>query len=191
MLGGPGSGKGTQCQKACDVLNIHHISAGELLRNEVRTDSVESKLISTHLVEGKIVPAAITARLLFKTIGRLSPSIVLVDGFPRNQDNYETWESMISSHSDSVDSDVSCLFISCPDQELIARLQHRGRSSGRSDDNSDTITKRLEVFKAETLPVVDLFHKHHGLHSVDGTGTTEEVHRRFLNAIQNSLKGKI
>lgn len=98
VLGGPGSGKGTLCQKIVDKYGYVHLSAGDLLREErAKPGSQFGELIENHIKNGTIVPVEITCSLLVRAMDH-SDNIYkrfLIDGFPRNQDNVEGWNKVI------------------------------------------------------------------------------------------------
>ncbi len=141
MLGGPGSGKGTQCAILEKSFAMVHLSAGDLLRAERQSGSKDAELIESFIREGKIVPVAITVALLKRAIeenvarGR---KLFLVDGFPRNQDNLDGWMAAMAGYADV----LAVLFFDCPEAVMEARLLERGKTSGRSDDNAEAIRKR-------------------------------------------------
>ncbi|CAN0307912.1 unnamed protein product, partial [Hapterophycus canaliculatus] len=90
VLGGPGSGKGTQCERLAKEYGYVHLSAGELLRQERASGSSDGQLIDEYIREGRIVPVAISLALLRKAMEASGPlSRFLIDGFPRNRDNVE------------------------------------------------------------------------------------------------------
>ena len=138
ILGGPGAGKGTQCDKLLDHYScIRHFSVGELLRN---ASGPQKELIDSYLVSGSIVPVEISLGLLEKAMSdeTSASQICLVDGFPRNYDNLEGWNKIMS-----VNSDVLGVFLfDCPVEELERRILSRGETSGRSDDNIASARKR-------------------------------------------------
>jgi UMP-CMP kinase len=93
ILGGPGSGKGTQSELLRDRHNFVHLSAGDLLRTERKNkDSQDGALIEKCIVEGKIVPSQITVKLLGNAMTKEKErNRFLIDGFPRNQENLQNW----------------------------------------------------------------------------------------------------
>jgi len=94
ILGGPGAGKGTQCQKIVEEFSFVHLSAGELLREEKKSGSKDADLINRCMSEGKIVPVEITIKLLKKAMEmnvEKGKYLFLIDGFPRNEDNWNGW----------------------------------------------------------------------------------------------------
>lgn len=153
VLGGPGAGKGTQCTKLSSEYGLLHISAGELLREERNSGSSQGELIESIIKEGNIVPSSITVALIEKAIKNSKASRILVDGFPRNLENLDTWNDMMKDQMET----KSCIFIECPETELERRILLRGQSSGRSDDNMESARKRFSTYKQSTLPVVEHF----------------------------------
>ncbi len=83
MLGGPGSGKGTNCARIVEHFGYVHLSAGDLLRAERASGSKLADMINTYIAEGKIVPADVTVRLLREAMEKSGSNKFLVDGFPR------------------------------------------------------------------------------------------------------------
>ena len=114
-------------------------------------------LINQCIVEGKIVPVEITCGLLKKAMEKngWASKKFLIDGFPRNQDNEQGWQSVMK---DIVE--VPCmLFFDAPEDVLIQRVLERSKSSGRNDDNIESVKKRLETFYSSTLPIVEGYEK--------------------------------
>jgi len=157
-LGGPGAGKGTMCELAEQQLNWVHLSAGDLLRAERKREGSENgKLIEDYIAQGKIVPVEITVTLLkaameaeMASSGR---SNFLVDGFPRSLENWAGWKRVFGE--DCVIPVM--LFFECPLAVLEARILKRGKYSGRSDDNIESLRKRFVTYKEETMPIVEVF----------------------------------
>jgi len=155
VLGGPGSGKGTNCEKIVEKFGYHHLSAGDLLREERNSGSKLAEMINTYIKEGKIVPAEVTVDLLRKAMDKSGANKFLIDGFPRDPDNLSCWEEKMSD---------ACfveflLFLECPEEEMMQRLLERGKTSGRNDDNEDSIRKRFKTYIQSTQPIVDHFRK--------------------------------
>jgi UMP-CMP kinase len=154
ILGGPGSGKGTQCARLVQWFGYTHLSAGDLLRGEQQRDSPQALLIKNYIKEGKIVPVEITCGLLLKAMTELEETqaerVFLVDGFPRTFENWEGWQRVVGA-------DVALAFVlllECGEDVMRERLLARGRTSGRADDNQEAIQKRLRVLRHETIPLV-------------------------------------
>jgi len=102
VLGGPGSGKGTACTRLVEEKGFIHLSAGDLLRAEKSSGSKNAELINNYIVNGQIVPVEITVNLIkdaMKAKG-WEKKRFLVDGFPRNKDNLDGWESVMGDDAD-------------------------------------------------------------------------------------------
>jgi UMP-CMP kinase len=95
VLGGPGSGKGTQCSKIVETFGFVHLSAGDLLRAEIKSGNENGNMIQNMIKEGKIVPAEVTVKLLQKAMEESENDKFLIDGFPRNEENRAIFESVV------------------------------------------------------------------------------------------------
>eukprot|EP00164_Ancoracysta_twista_P004977 GFYU01006769.1.p1 GENE.GFYU01006769.1~~GFYU01006769.1.p1 ORF type:complete len:438 (+),score=151.02 GFYU01006769.1:121-1434(+) len=155
VLGGPGCGKGTQCGRISKEFGYVHLSAGDLLREEVKSGSDNGKMIGDMIKAGKIVPGYITVGLLEMAIrkGQAEGSNnFLVDGFPRAIEQ-------VHDFTKHVCEGAFVLYFSCPQSVMQERLLERGKTSGRSDDNMESIQKRFVTFKETSMPVIDYFRK--------------------------------
>jgi UMP-CMP kinase len=153
VLGGPGSGKGTQCELISEAFDFCHLSAGELLRAERQRGSPFGAEIERHIKQGSIVPAEITTALLLNAMRSSGRRNFLIDGFPRNADNLDGWKRVVKNQA----CVLGVLFFDCPEREMERRLLERGKTSGRTDDNLDSVRKRFRTFAEHTMPVVDLY----------------------------------
>lgn len=111
VLGGPGSGKGTNCAKIVELYGYVHLSAGDLLREERNSGSELAEMINTYIAEGKIVPAEVTVRLLHAAMEKSGKTKFLVDGFPRDMDNLNCWLVYIYVHILSTVPNIRSLLI--------------------------------------------------------------------------------
>ncbi|KAI5005699.1 UMP-CMP kinase 1-like [Hordeum vulgare subsp. vulgare] len=167
VIGGPGSGKGTQCAKIVSQFGFTHLSAGDLLREEVKSDTEQGTMIKNLMHEGKLVPSEIIVRLLLKAMLASGNDKFLIDGFPRDEENREAYEKIINIEPEFV------LLIDCSREEMERRILHRNQ--GRDDDNMETIRQRFEVFQQSTLPVIQHYEKMGKLRRVDGTRQPDMV----------------
>jgi len=176
VLGGPGAGKGTQCTNIVENFKSWaHISAGDCLRAE-RQDpsSADGELINTFIKEGQIVPVRITVKLLQKAMAahaKDGKTHFLIDGYPRNLDNVEGWEQNVG------DAAKVCgvLFFDANEEELEKRLLSRGQTSGRVDDNLESIRKRFKTYEAETMPIINRYKQESKVYTIDGLPPAEDV----------------
>ncbi|TPX35399.1 hypothetical protein SeMB42_g07182 [Synchytrium endobioticum] len=152
VLGAPGTGKGTQCDRIVAEFEYTHLSTGDLLRAEVASGSELGQQLDAMMTEGKLVPLETTLRLIREAMERADPEApgFLLDGFPRELPQAHAFESQIAK----------CKFVlvfDCPEEALIRRLLKRGETSGRADDNIETITKRFKTFQDASRPVIKYF----------------------------------
>eukprot|EP00057_Strongylocentrotus_purpuratus_P004699 XP_003729266.1 PREDICTED: UMP-CMP kinase isoform X3 [Strongylocentrotus purpuratus] len=151
VLGGPGAGKGTQCQKIVEKFGFVHLSAGDLLRAERQSGSKDGELIETYIKNGDIVPVEITLNLLERSMNGNATKKFLIDGFPRNEDNLTGWNNKME---DKVDFKF-VLFFDCSQDTCVERILERGKTSGRSDDNVESLKKRFMTYVNSTKPIID------------------------------------
>jgi len=168
-----GSGKGTLCEKIAKIYNYEHVSVGDLLRDE-KACSKHSELIKEYQIEGKIVPAEITIGSLKSKISELNSSGVyniLLDGFPCNSENLEYWNQIVG---DSVKLEY-VIYLNCSEDTMIDRVLKRGKTSGRMDDNEESVVKRIKVFNEQSLPVIKYYEKLNFVKQIDSCQTPEKV----------------
>jgi UMP-CMP kinase len=171
VLGGPGSGKGTNCARIVEKYGYTHLSAGDLLREERKSGSSLAEMIETYIREGKIVPAKVTVDLLRKAMEKSGNDKFLVDGFPRDMDNLKCWQENMADVADV----KFLLYLACPQQIMLTRLLERGKTSGRSDDNEDSIKKRFETYESQTKPIIEHFRALGKVKEVDSNRDIEKV----------------
>ncbi|XP_026170398.1 UMP-CMP kinase [Mastacembelus armatus] len=177
VLGGPGAGKGTQCSKIVENYNYTHLSAGDLLREErAREGSEVGQLIASYIKEGKIVPVKITISLLRKAMEETMKKDekmfrFLIDGFPRNEDNLQGWNSDMNGKADV----KFVLFFDCGNEVCINRCLERGKSSGRTDDNRESLEKRIQTYLQSTRPIIEQYEKQGKVRTVDASRSVAEV----------------
>lgn len=180
ILGGPGSGKGTQSEYLVRDFGFTHLSAGDLLRAEQeRSGSQYGDLIKEYIRDGKIVPMEVTVKLLENAMQESLSNgrgKFLIDGFPRKMDQAAFFES-------SVCPSRCTLFLDCPQNVMKERLLDRGKTSGRSDDNAESIEKRFKTFAETSMPVVDAFEKEGKVVRVSAVGPVEDVHQRVIEGL--------
>lgn len=180
LLGGPGSGKGTLSELIKkNYNNVGYMSAGELLRGAAAADTPEGRALAEQLRRGEIVPQEITIGLLREQIEKQDKDFYLIDGFPRQVDQAQTFE-------DTVVAPKAVLFLSVSDDVLIKRLLNRGKTSGRSDDNEESIRLRIDVYHKKCLPVNEYFGER--LTKIDANRTPMEIFEEVKKIINKILE---
>ncbi|KAL6940886.1 bifunctional uridylate/adenylate kinase [Hanseniaspora vineae] len=187
VLGGPGVGKGTQCARMVKDYGFVHLSAGDLLRAEQsRKGSEFGELIKRYITEGLIVPQEITIQLLKNAIlehyytsdASKQSKKFLVDGFPRKMDQAITFEKEITPSK-------VVLFFDCSEDIMLTRLMERSKTSGREDDNIESIQKRFKTFVETSMPVVEYFEKLNKVVKIDCAKTVDEVYEEVKTALKD------
>ncbi|CAD6996370.1 unnamed protein product [Ceratitis capitata] len=176
VLGGPGAGKGTQCSKIVERYHFVHLSAGDLLREErAREGSEYGTLIEDYIRNGKIVPVEVTCSLLEKAMQNSGKNRFLIDGFPRNQDNLDGWTRQMA---DKVNFQF-VLFFNCNEDTCVERCLARGQGgSGRSDDNLESLKKRIQTYNNDSLPIIKHYEQLGQVKQVDANPSAEEVFKK-------------
>jgi len=194
VLGGPGAGKGTQCSLLVEKYEFCHLSAGDLLRAEQdRPDSQYGELIRTCIREGKIVPSEVTIKLLENAMRAAvqsksgsGPGWVdgkgrfLIDGFPRKMDQAISFEEDVCLSS-------LVLFFTTDEETMLKRLLIRSETSGREDDNVESIKKRFVTYKETTMPVIQHYEKLGKVAEIDSSPAVDEVHTAAVAAVEKVL----
>ncbi|OWP05812.1 hypothetical protein B2J93_930 [Marssonina coronariae] len=187
VLGGPGAGKGTQCANLVRDYHFTHLSAGDLLRAEQDREGSEfGDLIKSYIKDGKIVPMEVTVQLLENAMrdvvskSKDGRGKFLIDGFPRKMDQALKFEETVCPSK-------FVLFFDCPEEEMQRRLLKRGETSGRSDDNAESIKKRFKTFVETSMPVVDYFESEGRVVKVLATRTPDEVYKETREKLEHRL----
>ena len=180
VLGGPGSGKGTQCANIVKHYGYTHLSAGDLLRAEVARGSAEGSMIESCMATGALVPQEVTVGLLRTAMATSGNDKFLIDGFPRAMDQAEAFEAIVGHPS-------FVLFFDCPEGEMRKRLLHRGETSGRVDDNEEAIVKRFRTFQQASMPVIQHYARQGRVRSIDATPAPEEVFKAVKRVFDPSI----
>lgn len=152
LLGGPGSGKGTQAERIVKKYGYTHISTGDLLREEVNSGTERGAELSKVMKEGGLVSTDVVMELLAEKVLKELPTSkgYLIDGYPREKAQGEQFER-------DINSPTAIIYFEVPDDVMTARLLERAKTSGREDDNEETIKKRLKTFHDNNDPILQAF----------------------------------
>ena len=176
ILGGPACGKSTLCQKIINEntsKNINHISVGELLMNEIKKESDIGKTIYEYIKNALIVPDNITFDILMNELSKYTDQIILIDGYPRNMENYEYFKTNCQSHIKV----QKVLYLDCQDDVLIARVNNRNSNTknSRFDDDIEIIKKRINTFRTQTIQVINEYETQGMIVHIDCTKNPNEI----------------
>ena len=177
FLGPPGAGKGTQAQRLARLLGVPHISTGEMLRRAVARGTKLGLQAEAIMVAGDLVPDDLVVAMVAERLSEEDAKCgYLLDGFPRNTAQAAALDAGIGVGTMEV-----ALSLEVEEDELVARILGRAAELGRSDDNEDTIRRRLEVYREETEPLLS-YYPAHGVEviAVLGVGSIDEVFARMV-----------
>src|SRR5688500_4679903 len=171
LLGAPGSGKGTQAARLKQHLQVPHISTGDLLRAEVAAGSALGVQAKEIMARGDLVSDDILLGMLEDRFSRPDTrNGFILDGYPRNLVQAAALDGLLQRIGQPMDA---ALQLEVDNELLIERLAGRAKAEGRSDDNPESVRKRLEVYDAQTAPVIEFYRQHGQLTTVDGVGTLD------------------
>ena len=162
IFGAPGSGKGTQSEKMIQKYGFGHISTGDVLRDQIKRGTELGKTAKGYIDNGQLIPDDLMVSILADVF----------DGFPRTIPQAEALKEMLAKRGHKV---AAMIELDVPEDELMKRLILRGKESGRSDDNEETIKKRLTVYHNQTAPLIDWYEKEGIHHHINGLGELDRI----------------
>ena len=206
LFGPPGAGKGTQAQLLRDRLNVAHISSGDLFRCHLGKGTALGLRVKEYINKGELVPDDVTLEIILdKVMSIPDDEGLILDGFPRTPHQADALEKKLAAESRILDKVVH-LDVSEP--ELLRRLGGRyicrscraphaigegeegkkcdncgGELYQRDDDAPVAVKKRIEVYRAQTIPVLDFYRDRGVLVDISGDGAVDEVNKQVLAAL--------
>lgn len=170
VLGGPGCGKGTQCDKIVAKYGFTHLSTGDLLRDEVASGSQRGKQLTQIMESGELVPLETVLGLLRDAMIKKAATSkgFLIDGYPRELDQGKRFEAEVAPVT-------AVLYFEVADETMKKRLMKRAETSGRVDDNEETILKRLKTFHQHSQPVINYYAAQNKVCQIQAEGTVDEI----------------
>ncbi len=182
LFGPPGSGKGTQAALLIDRYGLVHISTGDLFRYEMSNDTPLGQQAKAYMAKGELVPDAVTIGMLRNKVeAHPDAKGFIFDGFPRTIKQAEALDELLVEKETAV---AALLALQVDEEEIVARIKNRGASSGRADDNDESIIRnRITVYKNETTPVYDYYAELGKSHSINGIGSIDDIFGRLYRII--------
>jgi adenylate kinase len=213
MLGAPGAGKGTQADILSRELDLPHIASGDLFRQALEEKTEVGLLAKSYMDKGELVPDEITIKMILERVNQPDcTSGCLLDGFPRTLHQAKVLDEALREQGKSIDKAV---YIEVPNEELVKRLSGRwlcrtcqapyhiisspprtpgkcdkcgGELYQRSDDREETVKERLNIFFAQTVPILDYYKKQNKLIRVNGNLGMRGVTREIISALKAGVK---
>jgi adenylate kinase len=187
LIGPPGAGKGTQCQRLIELLKVPHLSTGEMLRAAVKAGTPEGLQAALAMGEGKLVPDPLIVGMVTRRLeARDCRNGCLLDGFPRTLPQAETLDDLLERRAMSVDGVIE---LAVPRDELIRRMLARKRA----DDDPAIFARRITSFEEQTAPLLEYYDRQGKLACIDGLGTADEIFERVKVAVarfERDCKGR-
>lgn len=177
LIGPPGAGKGTQCQRLVEWLKVPHLSTGEMLRAAVRAGTPEGLQASLAMEQGHLVPDPLIVGMVTRRLE--APDCrngCLLDGFPRTLPQAATLDDLLERRAMSVDCVIE---LAVPRDELTRRMLARKRA----DDDPAIFARRIISFEEQTAPLLEYYDRQGKLARIDGLGTAEEIFGRVKAAV--------
>ena len=183
IFGAPGSGKGTQSEKLIDRYHLHHISTGEVLRDHISRGTELGRTADSYISQGQLIPDELMLRVLEHELDNNPDKTaegVIFDGFPRTIPQALALKDMMKRRGQKIHAVIG---LEVPEDQLMERMVLRGKESGRSDDNPETIRKRLAVYHKQTQPLRDYYVGEGVYVPIKGDGTVDQVFERVIAAL--------
>ncbi|HSW58978.1 MAG TPA: adenylate kinase [Dehalococcoidales bacterium] len=215
LLGAPGAGKGTQAELLSKKLKLAHVASGDLFRQALTKGTELGLRAKSYMEKGQLVPDEITIKMVLERLNAADcQSGIILDGFPRNVEQAKALDAALKGFKKGIDKAV---YIKVTEAELLTRLTGRwicrscqapyhevnsppkvagkcdkcgGELYQRADDNTQTIKKRLEVFFAETAPLIGYYAQNGKLLEIQGEGSMEAISQRIVTALNASKPQK-
>ena len=213
VLGAPGAGKGTQADILSQEMDLPHIASGDLFRQALEERTEVGLLAKSYMDKGELVPDEITIKMILERMNQPDcASGCLFDGFPRTLHQAEVLDKALNEQGKSIDE---AIYIEVPNEELVKRLSGRwlcrtcqtpyhttsslpktpgkcdkcgGELYQRSDDREETVKERLNIFFAQTVPILDYYKKQNKLIRVNGNLGIQGVAREIISELKAGIK---
>lgn len=210
MLGPPGAGKGTQAKKLAQAFNLVHISTGDLFRENLKNETALGQLAQSFMNKGELVPDDVTIQMVEERLSRPDcEKGAVLDGFPRTPAQADALEALLQKYGAGV---KVVPYIKVADDVLVERLSGRWMSTAgrvyhalynppkvkwiddldgsqlyqREDDKPETVRHRIDVYKAQTAPLIDYYSQKGLLVEIDGTQGIDGVTEDLLKAVEEA-----
>ena len=186
LFGPPGAGKGTQAKLICEKYFLNHLSTGDLLRKESSKETSLGIQIKNTINDGKLVSNETTIELIKQFINenKNNNKGFLFDGFPRNKKQAELLDHLMESINEKI---LCVILLNVNEDVLKERIMNRSTTEGRSDDNLETLSKRLNTYSSETEPLIEYYSSQNLVRKVQGTGEISDINQGISSHIEASL----
>ena len=189
LFGPPGAGKGTQSQKLIAHYKLVHLSTGDLLRAQIAEGTNLGIQAKKLMDEGLLVPDAVVIGMIGSAL-ETNPEVggFIFDGFPRTVAQAESLDRLMAEHH----THIGCMIaLEVQEEELVARLLERGKTSNRPDDQDEIkIRRRVEVYNTETAQVAGYYAAQQKFHALNGIGAIDDIFGQICRLIDQHQGAK-
>lgn len=186
LFGPPGSGKGTQSEKLIAKYGLKHLSTGDLLRHEINNQTPLGKEAKNFMDKGQLVPDEVVIGMISSALDQ-NPNAkgFLFDGFPRTAAQAKALDNLLELKEAPI---AVMLALDVSEEELVKRLLKRGETSGRSDDNNESVIRaRIVEYHNKTAMVADYYRQFDKVVMIKGEGTIDNIFERLCAEIDMRL----
>jgi adenylate kinase len=181
LIGPPGAGKGTQAVRLAESYLVPDISTGDIFRTNVKNETPLGKQAKAYMDAGDNVPDSLTNDLIRHRLEEPDAQDgFLLDGYPRTEDQVRELDEFLASHGTGLDAVIE--LVADPDV-VVERLRKRAVEQGRSDDDESVVRHRLDVYRQQTAPLIEVYAGRGQLVKIDAIGPIDEVTQRITSAL--------
>jgi adenylate kinase len=183
IFGPPGSGKGTQSVRIAEKYKLVHISTGDIFRREIKNQTPLGIKVQRIIENGELVPDELLVDILRSALQQAgSPAGFVFDGFPRTIRQAEDLDRLLMETGNKVSL---VLALDVDEEEVVTRLLKRAQLEGRKDDTEDVIRNRMNVYHAQTTPLMEYYNKQGKFISIHGVGTIDDIFAAICKIIDS------
>lgn len=181
IVGPPGAGKGTQAERIVEKLGVPAISTGDIFRANVSNETELGVLAKSYMDKGEYVPDSVTNEMVESRLAEDDAANgFLLDGYPRTVAQVEALDGILEKLGVALGA---VILLDVESEAIVQRLLQRGKEQGRSDDNEETIRRRIDVYGEQTTPLIDIYDKRGLVKRVDGMKDIDAVTADILAAL--------
>lgn len=181
IVGPPGAGKGTQAERIVEKLGVPAISTGDIFRANVSNETELGVLAKSYMDKGEYVPDSVTNEMVESRLAEDDAANgFLLDGYPRTVAQVEALDGILEKLGVALDA---VILLDVESEAIVQRLLQRGKEQGRSDDNEETIRRRIDVYGEQTTPLIDIYDKRGLVKRIDGMKDIDAVTADILAAL--------
>ena len=211
LFGPPGAGKGTQAERLVKEHGLKHISTGDLLRKAMKKETPIGQEAKEYVKDGQLVPDRIVRKLAEEAVKEQGFDRFILDGYPRTLQQAEWLTDFLKENDAELEA---IIYIMVSNEAIVERLSRRRvhKETGenyhldfrppppdvhsslviqRADDRPEAIRKRLDVYHAETYPVIEYYQNSGRFYEVDGVGSFDTVYQRIEEVLQKAVPDEV